>query len=278
MQAILVPTDFSAVAYNAARYAMAIAADLNVEKIMLYNAYQPYVSEDPNLGMPYQTDMGEFRNISENGLIKMKTELETEVSEGLTIEYKSDYNIISNGVIDACGEYRAGLIVMGISGTETKLEEAIIGSTAIDVAKRSEKPVIIVPAGAKYSGLKKILLAMDFKNVAQTTPVAEIKYILDATNARLDVLHVETSDRNTQPGFDNEKSVFDGLFKNYNPQYYFIKNESFIDGVNNFAVENNSDLIIVIPKKHGLFDNIFKRSHTKVLAFHSHIPIMSIHE
>ncbi len=278
MNAIIVPTDFSPVAYNAARYAIALATDLQVTKVVLYNAYQVFISEDPEFSMPVEADIEQFKEISENGLAKMKEELGTQLPGSLTIEARSEYNMANMGIIDVCKNNDADLIVMGISGAESKLEEAIIGSTAVDVSKNSEKPVIIIPAGAEYSGLKKLVLAIDFKKVKQTTPVAEIKKILDATQAKFDVLHVETSSGDMQSTHMDEKNIFDFLFREYAPEYHFIKSETFTDGINHFAIENNSDLIIVIPKKHGLFDNIFKPSRTKALAFHSHIPIMTIHE
>jgi len=278
MQAIIVPTDFSPNAYNAARYAIALATDFRATKVVLYNAYQPYVSEDPELGLPYQTDMEEFKQISEDGLMKMKDVLQPEMPSSIVLEYESDYNIITGGVIDACKKYSADLIVMGITGGESKLEETIIGSNAVNVSKDSKIPVIIVPAEAKYSGLKKILLAVDFKKVAETTPVAAIKKLLDGTNAQLDVLHVEIGTNENEAALDNEKNIFNDLFSEYGPQYNSIKGETFTDAINQFAVENKTDMIIVVPKKHNLFESIFKRSHTKALAFHSHIPIITIHE
>ena len=277
MQAIIVPTDFSPNAYNAARYAIALATELKATKLVLYNAYQPYVSEDPELGLPYQADMDEFKQISEDGLMKMKDILQPEMSS-IALEYESDYNVITGGIIDACKKYNADLIVMGITGGESKLEETIIGSNAVNVSKDSKIPVIIVPVEAKYSGLKRILLVVDFKKVAETTPVAAIKKLLDATNAQLDVLHVETGTNDTGAVPDNEKNIFNDLFNSYNPQYHFIKGETFTDAINQFAVENKTDLVITVPKKHNLFESIFKRSHTKALAFHSHIPIITIHE
>ena len=51
-----------------------------------------------------------------------------------------------------------------------------------------------------------------------------------------------------------------------------------VKGINDFVTEHQINLVITIPKKHGLFDRLFKRSHTKHLAFHTHIPIMCIHE
>ena len=278
MQSIIVPTDFSPGAYNAARYALALAADVQATKIILYNAYQPYISENPEMDVLLVQEVTEFKKISEEGLGRMKEKIQAEVPSSIELELASEYSLIANGIIGACEKYNAGLVVMGITGAENKLEEAIIGSNAVDVARDSKIPVIIVPANAEYEKLQKVLLAVDFKKVAETTPVSEIKKLLDSTNAQLDVLHVEADARSARIDLDHEKKAFNSLFSNYNPQYHFIESENFTDAINDFAVNNSSNLIIVIPKKHGLFEGIFKRSHTKALAFHSHIPVMSIHE
>ncbi|HEY2725844.1 MAG TPA: universal stress protein, partial [Parafilimonas sp.] len=181
MQSILVPTDFSPNAYNAARYAIALAADIKATEIILYNAYQPYVSEDPELGVPLQTDMEEFKQISADGLERMKSILEKETPSSVQLKFESEYNLLTPVIIDSYKNFNADFIVMGISNAENKFEEAIIGSNATDVSKHSEIPVIIVPAEAKYTSLKRILLAVDFKKSAETTPVTEIKKLLDAT-------------------------------------------------------------------------------------------------
>lgn len=278
MQSIIVPTDFSSNSYNAAHYAIALAQDIQATKIILYNAYHPFVSEDPEIDSMFLQDVSEFKKISEDGLIKMKNALQVSVPASIQLDYEGDYNIITNGVVTACKHHNATLIIMGITGTESKLEEVIVGSNAVDISKVSEVPVLIVPSGTEYAGLKKILLAVDFKKVAETTPVAEIKNLLDASHAQLDVLHVTANENESETSFEKEKNIFDSLFGDYHPQYHFLQGESFTDAINKFAVENKSDLIIAIPKKHGLFENIFSRSHTKALAFHSHIPIMTIHE
>jgi len=278
MRSVIVPTDFSPSAYDIARYAIALATDIKADKIILYNAYQPYISEDPSLDAILPQLITEYKTISEEGLAKMKNMLQAEMPSSIQLDYESDYNIITNGIEIAAEKYNAEFIVMGITGTESSLEEALIGSNAFDVSKHSKIPVIIVPSGVKYAGFHKVLLALDFKKAAETTPVSEIKKLLDATNAQLDVVHVEASENDTEAVYDNEKDILNSLFSNYNLQYHFISGASFTDAVNSFADENKADLIIVIPKRHGFFDNIFKRSHTKALVFHSHIPVMAIHE
>ncbi|MBS1744876.1 MAG: universal stress protein [Bacteroidetes bacterium] len=276
MQTLLVPTDFSKNAYNAALYAIALAEDIQSSKIILYNAYEPYVAEDPELGMPIQMDLEEFRKISTSGLAKMKEVLEQRLPASLELVCESEYNLVTTGIISACKRHQADLIVMGIRGAGTKLEEAIIGSTSIDVARESKTPVIIVPADASFSKLKKVLLALDFKKTAGETAAAAIKKLLTDTNASLDVLHVEINKSHETTASDHE--TFESLFNDYNPQFHFVKGNSFTEAIDSFAIENKTDLIIVIPKKHGLFEGIFKPSHTKALAFHSHIPVMTLQE
>lgn len=276
MQTLLVPTDFSNDAYNAARYAIALAAEIKASKIILYHAYEPYVAEDPELGMPIQMDLEEFRNISTTGLAKMKEDLENDLPTAIDLVSEGEYNMVTKGITSACKKHNADLIVMGISGAGSKLEEAIIGSTSIDVSKESKIPVIIVPANARYTGLKKVLLALDFKKTAGETAAAAIKKLLDDTHAQLDVLHVETNKPHETKL--SEQQSFETLFNEYNPRFHFLKGNSFTDTIDTFALENNTDLIIIISKKHGLFGSIFKPSHTKSLAFHSHIPVMTLHE
>ena len=278
MQPIIVPTDFSPGAYNAARYAIALATDLKATKIVLYNAYQPFISEDTGMDVLLIQDISDFKKISEEGLVNMREKIQAEVPSSIQLELESEYSLVTDGILGVCEKYNAELIVMGITGAETKLEEAIIGSNAVDVARDSKIPVVIIPVNAEYEKLRKVLLAVDFKKVAETTPVSEIKRLLDVTNAQLDVLHVEAAANTAHIDLDDEKKVFNSLFSNYNPQYHFIESENFTDAINDFAISNGSNLIIVIPKKHGLFEGIFKRSHTKALAFHSHIPVLSIHE
>ena len=61
-----------------------------------------------------------------------------------------------------------------------------------------------------------------------------------------------------------------------NNRYQYIVSH-FTEAVNDFALENNAGLVIIIPKKHNWFEGIFGHKHTKALAFHTSIPLMAIH-
>ncbi len=275
MKTILVPTDFSDSAKNAADYAVALACDLKATRIILYNAYQAPVSADPSMPAVQLFDIDVLKKSSEDGINNFRKELQSKCGDNVTIETKNEFQLLVSGIENICKSENIDVVVMGITGG-SKMEEVLIGSNTISVAKHVDVPVIVVPKDAKYKSIQKVGLAFDFKKVIDTTPVTAIKKLLDHTKAELHVLHVSASESKAEENMDNH--MLDHLFTSYAPRYHFIHDTHFADAINNFADENGIDMIITIPKKHGLLEGLFKRSHAKALAFHSHIPMMMVHE
>lgn len=276
MKTILVPTDFSDTARNAARYALALANQIEASRIVLYNAFQAPVSVDPMVPTVQLLDMDLMKKSSEEGLQQFKEELKSEPFGSIEIDTFSEYNVLTGGINDLSKAVAADFIVMGITGGGA-VTETLIGSNAVSVSLHSTIPVIIVPPEASFKKINQVLLACDFKQVLETTPVKPLKKLLESTGAALHVLHVNSSSEKAL-NVSFETMVLDGLLKGNNPQYHFVENESFTVGINHFADNNNIDMIITMPKKHGFFDSLFKKSHTKRLAFHSHLPLMVMHD
>ena len=109
-------------------------------------------------------------------------------------------------------------------------------------------------------------------------PHYPIKRMLDETGAKLMILHVAQSSHHSLYEGAYECFAFKELFGKYNPEFHFIVNPNFAEAINGFALANNADITIVIPKKHSLLESIFKKSHTNELAFNSNIPLMAVHE
>lgn len=280
MKNILVPTDFSEAAKNAAIYALHFAKQVKAGKIVLYNAYQQPVVMDADITpAPLELlDFNELKNISYQGLENFKAQLQPQLAgSGIAIETIGDYNTLDEGFKDVCNSFAIDVIIMGVTGGGS-FDEAVMGSTAVDIARHSVIPVIVVPPGVSFTPIETVLLACDFKKVVETTPVEPIKHILDETKAKLFVLNIDHNNKNFSAETPFESLMLDTLLHGYNPEYQFVDSTDFVQAINNFAEEKSADLVITIPKKHGFFEGLFKRSHTKQLAFHSHVPLMVIHE
>ena len=277
MKKILIPTDFSATAKNAAFYAFKLAEQLKIEEVVLYHAYEAPVNIDPMVPTVVMPDIDVLKESSEHALAHFKSVVAPFCASSVTVNTLARYDHLASGLDEICSETGADLIVMGITGGNM-LEEKIIGSNVLNVAKNGTIPVIIVPPKAIFTRIEEVMLVCDFNKVVETTPVQPIKQILDATGSRLFVLHVDKENQHWSPDTPFESLMLDTLLQGYNPQYLFENNSNFIEAVNISALEKMVDLIITVPKKHGLFEGLFHASMTKKLAYHSHVPIMVIHE
>ena len=277
MKKILVPTDFSATAKNAALYAFKLVEQLCAEEVILYHGYQAPVNIDPMVPTVVMPDIDTLRESSEKALAHFKSVVCPFCEPGIKVSTLARYDHLGDGLDDICHETGAALIVMGITGAGL-LEEKLIGSNTLSVAENGTVPVIIVPPQAVFTKIEEVMLACDFKKVVETTPVQPIKNILDVTGAKLFVLHVDHENKQWSADTPFESLMLDTLLYGYQPEYLFENNNNFVEAVNIVALEKMIDLIITIPKKHGLFEGLFHSSATKKLAYHSNVPIMVIHE
>ena len=280
MSTFLVPVDFSEPSKHAAYYAIALAKHLNAQKVILYNAYQQPMPADPMLIEPTMNAM-EVYNITELGdisrehLTKFKAELQQEATTSLQLEIIGEFNDLTEGIEEVCAAQNIDLVVTGISIGD-KLTETLVGSHAVDIARQITTPVLIVPHEAGYKPIQNILFACDYKQVAATTPVRPIERFVSETGALLHVLHINEMAKEVD--LTTETGTLKKILQNVSAQYHTIQSNDFLKAINAFIEEHNISLVVAIPKKHGFFEGLFRRSHVKALAFHTHVPLMLMHE
>lgn len=275
MKTIIVPTDFSETAYNAARYAIGLAEQTGASRILLYHAYELIVPiPDLPTAVP-MVNMDDLKAASIDGLEKMKSLLSPALPAGVTLDFRADNHLLAANIDQVCKDEQADLIIMGITGG-SQLEEILVGSNTVDVVKNSNFPVIVVPTQASFRPIRKIVFACDLRKVAKTTRKDVLHMVLDIFKPELHVLNIQKEGREHIHPEENQE--LDNMLHNYNPQYHFVDHPNTVEGITAFAEKEAADLLLIIPKKHGLFDSIFKRSTTSRIAFNTHIPLLSIHE
>ncbi|HUR09819.1 MAG TPA: universal stress protein [Flavitalea sp.] len=274
MKKILVPTDFSETSKNAARYAINLARSIPGSSVVLY-----HLSDKIALGSdssPVTETEDDRKLIVGAALENMKDDLD---ASDVQIQ-----NIAEGGssLVECLSRYvrhkGMDLIVMGITGA-TRLEQIFMGSNALDMVKENVCPVIIVPPNSTFKQIKNVLFTSDFKNVESTTPIASIKKLLDAFRPTLHIInvdhehYVEVTDE-----YKVQRQRLEEMLQDYNPQFYFMRLYDFVEAVSVFAADHNIDLIVTVPRRHSFLAGFYKTSHTKKLAYHSHIPIAAVQE
>ena len=275
MKKILVPTDFSDTSKNAALFAAQMVADLQDAKIILIHVSDKITGGSD--GSPLTEDDDDRRIILTQALGQLSDELLAVAK--VPIEFVMEKGTSLVETLTRYVRYQAiDLVVMGITGA-TRLEQIFMGSNTLEMAKESACPVLIVPPDAKYRKIKNVVLASDFKDVDTTIPVAPLKAMLDLFKPALHVVNVDSEHYvELTDEYKAERKKLESMLKDYAPEFYFIRQYDFFDAISQFADDKNIDLIVIVPRERSFLSGLFKTSHTKKLAYHSHIPIVAIHE
>lgn len=277
MKTIIVPTDFSPVALNALNYAIDMAKSHDAA-IILLNTYQAPVSySDAPVSPVTVVSIDDIRESADQRLSDLKQDVLRMTNGTMKVYTESKLGNTVDVLEDMCSSVRPFAVVMGSHGS-TGIERLIMGSTTLSVIRNLRHPVIVVPPGTVYKEIRKIGLACDFKDVAETIPAEYIRRIVKEFNAELHVLNVNADRDNYNDNTPLESASLDSLLGDIKPNYYFLQRDDIVEAINEFADTHSLDVVIVIPKKHNLLEKIFHKSHSKQLVTNAHIPILSIHE
>ena len=261
MHRVLVPVDFSDTSFNAARYTAQMLAGKKDALVILYHKY---------------TDKHDF-DMCHSYMESLKKEL---LDKGdLAVEYELEMggNLVDN--LDRLAHTRrATLITMGITG-RTAIQQKFIGSNTLKTVDRSLYPVMIIPPDANYRGISNVAFASDFVDVENVTPAALINSVLEMFNPKLHIVNINPAHYiSITDEVKAEKEQLKAMFKNYDTEFYFIGMNNFYEAIDNFISDYKVDVLITIPRHHSDSMGLWRSSHTKKLAYHSHTPILAAHE
>lgn len=240
MKTIIVATDFSATASNAVDYAAKMAVCRHKELLLLYVYTPPVTYAD----IPLPVNLEDMNTIADVQMKALEERLTREHGGILNITTQVELGSFYDVLQQTCRNVQPFAVVMGSQGT-TAAERFLFGSHTVHAMKHLPWPLITVPPQATFHTIKKIGLACDMNDVADTTPVKAIAAWVKDFGAQLFVLNVDTE-------------------RAYDP-----------DAV--FEAGVLEDLLMVLPKKNHGLEAIFHKSHTKQLVLNCEVPLMALH-
>jgi nucleotide-binding universal stress UspA family protein len=275
MKTIIVPTDFSPIAINAMNFAADMAVNINASLLLLHVYQVPVSMTDVPVIM---VSSEELRTSTETKLNELKNAVKERSSGKLKVYTDVRMGDVTDELEGLCKTVQPFAVIMGTKGT-TGFERVLFGSTTLKTIRHLTWPVIVVPPGKEYgTGIKKIGFACDFDKVVENTPIQFIRNMVKEFGAELHVLNVDYESRHFKPETPEESLMLHTLLEGLDPDYHFINHPDIEDGINEFVDQNEIDLLITIPKKHKVLDNLFKQSSTSQLVKQSHVPVMCVHE
>lgn len=282
MKKILVPTDFSVPAENAAKFAIAMAKQLNASVTVL-NAYTVPVAVPA-------ADMGVWPVIDYEDLPgQITSELDTLVEKLIKgscenqdrsacppVDYRCEMGTVLQVVQKVSDELDVDLQVMGLSGAGG-LVNFILGSNSMSMIEKGDRPVLLVPYGASFAGIKKIAYAGSL-TPDDIRPLEFLCKLASWLDAEVSVLHVidmrdDLNEGVQAIGVDLIAQVktltgFKGL--NYEP----VWNGNTDQGLEWIAEQHDIGIVSMLHQRHNFLERIFKGSRTKRFARYTTIPLL----
>jgi len=280
MKKILIPTDFSVPAENAARYGLELAKGLKAD-VVLCNAIK--VPADAPMAAQVAWPLMDYADLKEevtgdlDEMVKMLTDScsnqETYCPE---LTYETDAGTVCEVVSRLVKDKKIDLVVMGIAGAGG-LTQFLLGSNSKEMIEKAEIPVLFIPFEANFKKLRKIALATDFGE-QDIFSLQFIEEFAQAFDAEITIVHITSKE--VAPGGQLQAKIdafLDRTALNVNYphiKFEYVWNIDIDNGLEWLAEQEGLDMIALCHHHHGLLDRIFRGSHTQKLSRHTKIPLL----
>lgn len=273
MKTILVPTDFSGLADNAARYATDMARAIQADIILVHVLPLPVTVWD--VPVPLGADADAFKE-AEATLSRFRDVLQAYSDNQVNIIAQVHTGAFEDQMQNLAADKQPFAVVMGTKGAGAT-EAFFLGSYTRSTIKALHCPVIVVPAGFHFKSTANIGLACDMKNVAETMPFRSIRDIAEVFGARLKVLYVSKPGEQMYPKVLQESGFIQNNLDHLHPELRITTHENIIEGINEFIRKDAIDLLLVMPRERGFLEGLFHTSVTQNMIRNPEAPVMVIH-
>jgi len=276
MRNILIPTDFSANAMNALKYASELFK-YDKSRFFIMHAYQDEIFEDEEL-IKEETLVKVTKRIAD----KSQSNLEKVLNDikKISPNPRHSYAIISanNMLVDEADkiveEENIDIIVMGTRGN-TNNKKLTFGSHTLQVLRYVQSPVLAIPE--HYAGIqpRHILFPTNYLIPYKRRELKLLCELAAPYRATIDMLYVSDNDNLSMRQQNNQSFVRDELCKN-EINFKTVKDSSITDAICNYIDKNNVDMLVMVNTRHSFFENIFFKSKLDEITLRIDIPFLAL--
>lgn len=270
MKTILIATDFSEAAHNAALYGTKLAKSFHA-RVIVYNVFHiPIpVPESVLVFSPEEIKEGAMAEL-------MAEEARINPAKEVAIELLAEEGIPALSIIQKANDLKADMIVVGMK--ENNRLQKIFGSVATALAEKSNIPVIIVPEGVQYIKPDTIVFASDIVpdiNIHSIDMLKDISYLF---KSKLYLVRVVKQESQVWYEVMNVPETLKSAVRRIDASYEYPVDKDITHALNSFVETHRATMLAMMPHRHNWMGRIFKKSETKKMIFHSHIALLLLPE
>ena len=167
-------------------------------------------------------------------------------------------------------ELKADLILMGTAGAKNENEESHTSRLLED----ADLPVLVIPCETSEFEMKNIALALDEKEIDDSSSLGVLHDIAKWYNAKIHLLTIDKD--NNAPSLHKNADTLEYYLDELDYHYNFPKNSDIEKGIQNYVSDKNIDILAILPRNHAKRSEPSEGKLTKMLALHCTKPLLVI--
>ncbi len=260
---LLVPFDFSDVAYYALNHGMAMAQVFNYRLDLLH------VINKKDIGT-------EKEHIAKKSLKTLASHIKG--ITGLDAAYQIRTGNIFDTISEVADELEAAFVVMGVHGK--KGVSHLVGSYPYKVVCKSKVPVLVVKAKHRHKGFQNIVIPIDFSRKS-TQKVAQATRFAKFFGAKIRVFGFLSSQNKAK--IINKEALLKSVNDYFKEKGVPVTSDLMIDkkldwdeALIRFSEKINADLIMIVAETGNRFQDIFSSNYTEKILDRVNVPVLTI--
>ncbi|MDM1294616.1 universal stress protein [Sphingobacterium sp. N143] len=270
MKRIIVATDYAEEAEHALKFIMEVFEGKDYE-LVLFSLQNPSIHA-MNARLSPDSMFKIFER--QNEILRLKAEDITAQYGVKTIPYLAT-GLFYDQMTKCIHETDAKLLVMGMA--KRSFDQDMLGNTTTAAISKLKIPILSVPLGARFTGLKHILFACDMVRGVQKEILEKVKDFASDFNAVLEVFNIRKTveQLNEVKGQETRETINEvmGIVSYY---YKNVTSNEVVKAIRDEVKVSDTDLLVMIPYKYGFWSSLTHRSKTRMMASGLDVPLLTI--
>lgn len=271
MNTVIIATDFSENARQAARFAFHVFPKESSHFIFLHAYQMPHTTAGTLI-----STVDVLKKVSEEDLMKEVIWAKSSFGETLSVSQQSYFGELTEALRHT--NNGKAIAVVGSTGT-SELEEFFLGSTTETVIKNAEIPTIAVPHVFEEKPYKKMVVAIEDFAALQEKTKHSLHQIALFLNLEMEMVTIQTTEAEMEQVLEGNTApevteFMDGITVNHR----FLISEEIEDGLWQATKNQNADMLCVVHHKKGMLQDLFRKSISKEMVKDDLMPVLVLHE
>lgn len=275
MKTLLVPTDFSEAADNAAMYAAGLAK-LSGASLVLFHAYHvPTIISEQVVALP---SMDEIEQECYKRLSALKEKIDNMPGGDIPITYLCRCGFAADEISLVSKEIHADLIIAGMRGSGY-ITDKLFGNVTTALIHKPLCPMLVISKQVTFKAIDKIVFAYDFHKLSDKYSFTILKELADLFLSHLYILNIENQPDLIEYALKKiRETKLQHWLNDVYATFHTVQHKNVSEGLSEFIKEHEAGLLVMMPREHSFFETILHRSETDKMAYQVNIPLLIIHE